>query len=88
MGCIAVPHPQKKVVGQEAHIFSLLYISCVFVSVYRLYPDFLNCQKKNSPPSLYLLIQDVIKITTKLLTTLCRMVCLNSTAFVLGKVYT
>lgn len=46
MGCIAVPKKKKKVVGQEVHIFSFLYISCVFVSVYRLYPDFLNCQKK------------------------------------------
>lgn len=72
MGCIAV---KKKKGGWAGGAYFLLYISCVFVSVYRLYVLIFSTVRKKNSPSFYLLIQDVIKITTKLLTTLCRMVC-------------
>ena len=75
MGCIAVPKKKKRWSGRRC-IFSLFYI--YHVCLYQCTDYILifsTVRKKNSPPSLYLLIQDVIKITTKLLTTLCRMVC-------------
>lgn len=76
MGFIAV---KKKNGGWAGgHIFSLPIYDIYHVCLYQCTDYILifsTVRKKNSPPSLYLLIQDLIEITTKLLTTLCRMVC-------------